>query len=171
MRNSKQRVVINGKACLADVNALVRQGSTFGSILFLLYVNDLPGDTSLFPVFLNLNTTADEVNNYSVKINKWAHQVKMNFDREPIKQAQEVTFTRKISKKGHPPLALNNNSVLCIKANSQKQLGIVLDDRLSFEEHLKMVNKTIGLLRKLNNILPGSALLTMYKDLVRPHLQ
>ena len=95
----------------------------------------------------------------------------MNFDREPIKQAQEVTFTRKISKKGHPPLALNNNSVLCIKANSQKQLGIVLDDRLSFEEHLKMVNKTIGLLRKLNNILPGSALLTMYKDLVRPHLQ
>ena len=97
--------------------------------------------------------------------------MKMNFDREPIKQAQEVTFTRKISKKGHPPLALNNNSVLCIKANSQKQLGIVLDDRLSFEEHLKMVNKTIGLLRKLNNILPGSALLTMYKDLVRPHLQ
>ena len=95
----------------------------------------------------------------------------MNFDREPIKQAQEVTFTRKISKKGHPPLALNNNSVLCIKANSQKQLGIVLDDRLSFEEHLKMVNKTIGLLRKLNNILPGSALLTIYKDLVRPHLQ
>ena len=95
----------------------------------------------------------------------------MNFDREPIKQAQEVTFTRKISKKGHPPLALNNNSVLCIKANSQKQLGIVLDDRLSFEEHLKMVNKTIGLLRKLNNIPPGSALLTMYKDLVRPHLQ
>ena len=95
----------------------------------------------------------------------------MNFDREPIKQAQEVTFTRKISKKGHPPLALNNNSVLCIKANSQKQLGIVLDGRLSFEEHLKMVNKTIGLLRKLNNILPGSALLTMYKDLVRPHLQ
>ena len=99
----------------------------------------------------------------------------MNFNREPIKQAQEVTFTKKISKKGHPPLALNNNSVQCIKANSQKQLGIVLDDRLSFEEHLKMVlkkvNKTIGLLRKLNNILPGPALLTIYKDLVRPHLQ
>ena len=32
------------------------------------------------------------------------------------------------------------------------------------------VNKTIGLLRKLQNILPRLALMTIYKALVRPHL-
>ena len=67
---------------------------------------------------------------------------------------------------------MNNNSLS--EANSQKQLSIVLDNRLSFEEHLKMilnkVNKTIGLLRKLYNILPKSAVLTVYKVFVRPHL-
>ena len=70
---------------------------------------------------------------------------------------------------------MKNNSIP--EANSQKQLGIDLDNRLSFEEHLKMIlnkvhkgNRTIGLLRKLHNILPRSALLTMYKDFVRPLL-
>ena len=67
---------------------------------------------------------------------------------------------------------LNNNSVS--ETNSQKQLDIVLDNRLSFEEYLKMilikVNKTIGLLRKLHSILPRSALLTIYKEFVWPLL-
>ena len=35
---------------------------------------------------------------------------------------------------------------------------------------LNKVNKTIGLLRKLHNILPRSALLIIYKSFIRPHL-
>ena len=35
---------------------------------------------------------------------------------------------------------------------------------------LSKVNKTIGLLRKLQNILPRSALLTIYKVFIQPHL-
>ena len=35
---------------------------------------------------------------------------------------------------------------------------------------LNKLNKTIGLLCKLHNILPRSALLTMYKSFIRPHL-
>ena len=35
---------------------------------------------------------------------------------------------------------------------------------------LNQANKTIGLLRKLLNILPRSAWLTIYKSLIRPHL-
>ena len=61
-----------------------------------------------------------------------------------------------------------------METNSQKYLGVVLDNSLSFEDHLKIilnkVNKTIGLLRKLQNILPRSALLTIYNSFIRPHL-
>ena len=75
-------------------------------------------------------------------------------------------------KKTNPNWFSNNNSVS--EAKSQKQLGIVLDNRLPFEEHLKIilnkVNKTIGLLGKLHNILPRSGLLTVYKVFVGPHL-
>ena len=49
-----------------------------------------------------------------------------------------------------------------------------LDKKLKFEEHLNKVdsnvNKTIGIIRKLQNVLPRSALLTIYKSFIRPHL-
>ena len=96
----------------------------------------------------------------------------MGFSPDPSKQAQQVIFSRKTKQEHHPHLACNNNNVL--ETNSQKHLGVVLDNRLSFEDHLKMilnkVNKTIGLLRKLQNNLPRSALLTIYKSFIRPHL-
>ena len=61
-----------------------------------------------------------------------------------------------------------------METNLQKHLSAVLDNRLSFEDHLKMilnkVNKTIWLLRKLQNILQRSALLTIYKTFIRPHV-
>ena len=159
------------------------QVSILGPLLFLVYVNDLANgyssnaklfadDTSLFSVVHNANTTAKELNNDLVKINRWAYQWKMSFNPDPTKQAQEVIFSRKMKKEYHPPLAFNNNNVS--ETNSQKHLGAVLDNLLSFEGHLKMilnkVNKTIGLLRKLHNILPRSALLTIYKSFIRPHI-
>ena len=72
----------------------------------------------------------------------------------------------------HPPLLFNNNNVS--QVNSQKHLGVILDVKLTFEEHLKNVfnktNKTVGLLRKLSNLLPKQASVTNYKAFVRPHL-
>ena len=58
--------------------------------------------------------------------------------------------------------------------SSQKHLGLLLDEQLRFCEHLKMlrskINKTIGLLQKFWNVLPTSALITIYKAFVRPRL-
>ena len=49
-----------------------------------------------------------------------------------------------------------------------------LDAQLTFEDHLKVittkVNKTIGLIQKLQNVFPRPALMTIYKAFVRPHL-
>ena len=60
------------------------------------------------------------------------------------------------------------------QASSQKHLGLTLDNRLTFDEHLKNVSneisKTIGFLRKLQNIPLKPALLTMYKCFIRLHL-
>ena len=184
LRNRKWRVVLKGQtSSWADVNAGVPQGFILGLLLFLIYINDLADglssnaklfadDTSLFSVVLNANTTAKELNNDLVKISRWPYQWKMSFSSDPSKQTQEVIFSRKTKKQCHPPVAFNNNNVS--ETNSQKHLGVVLDNRLSFEDHLKMilnkVNKTIGLLRKLHNILPRSALLIIYKNFIRPHL-
>ena len=72
----------------------------------------------------------------------------------------------------HISLIFNNNDVL--QASSQKHLGVTLDVKLIFDEHLNnvlnKVNKTTGLLHKLQNLLSRSILITIYKAFIRPHL-
>ena len=50
---------------------------------------------------------------------------------------------------------------------------MLLDDKLSYEHHLKFelnkIKKTIGLLRKFQQILPRQSLITIYKSFIRPH--
>ena len=82
LRNRKQRVVLNGQtSSWADFNAGVPQGSILGSLLFLIYINDLADGlssnaklfvdgTSLFSVVHNANTTAKELNSDLVKISR-----------------------------------------------------------------------------------------------------
>ena len=93
----------------------------------------------------------------------------MTFNPDLSKQAQEVIFSRKIKKLLHPTLLFNNiplnNSLF------QKHLGLTLDIKLNFSEHIKSItkkiSKTMGLLRKFQQILPRSTLLTIYKTFIR----
>ena len=59
-------------------------------------------------------------------------------------------------------------------AETFRHLGKQLDKKLNFEAHLikvkSRINKTIGIIRKLQNVLPRSALFTVYKSLIRSHL-
>ena len=74
----------------------------------------------------------------------------MDFKPDPTKQAQEVIFLRKITKKIHPKIFSNNVTVS--KADPQKHLGLRFDSKLSFDFYIKAiltkVNRTIGFLRK-----------------------
>ena len=106
------------------------------------------------------------------KISNWAFQWKISFDPDPSKQAQKAIFSRKVQKTYHPSIYFNDKSVKQVPY--QKHLGMILDNKLNFQEHFKnilnKINKTIGLLRKLQNILPREPLLTIYKSFVRLHL-
>ena len=96
----------------------------------------------------------------------------MTFNPDRSKQAQETIFSRKAKKVTHPPLLFNNNNVY--QVNFQTYLEVILDVKLTFEEHLNNVfrktNKTIGPLQKLSNLLPRQALVTTDKVFTRPHL-
>ena len=89
-----------------------------------------------------------------------------------FEQAQEVIFSRKKNISNHPAVFFNNLPIN--RKSTQKHLGLLLDQKLNFSEHitekLKKVTKSINLLRKLNLTLPRSSFLIIYKSFIRPHL-
>ena len=53
------------------------------------------------------------------------------------KPAQEVLFSRKNSNITHPIIHFNNVQVQ--RANQQRHLGIILDEKLNFKNHIDKV--------------------------------
>ena len=96
----------------------------------------------------------------------------MNFSPDPSKQAKEVIFSRKLQKTNHDLVYFNRNSVPQVL--SQKHLGMYLDTKVNFQKHLNnvlsKVNKTIGLLRKLQPFSQRQSLVMVYKAFIRSHL-
>ena len=150
---------------------------------FLVYINDIcsnlstnvklfADDTSLFSIVNDANKSFENLSNDLCIISNWAYQWKMSFNPDRSKQAQEVIFSRKTSIQSHPALTFDNSPV--IKTMHHKHLGLILDEKLNFKEHLKekmsKAYKGIAVLRKLQNIIPRNSLLTIYKSFIRPHL-
>ena len=98
--------------------------------------------------------------------------MKMIFNPDLSKQAQKVIFSRKIKKVLHPTHLFNN---IPLSNNLfQKHLGLTLDIKLNFSEHIKSItkknSKTMGFLRKIQQIFPRSTLFTIYKTFIRSRL-
>ena len=92
-------------------------------------------DTSLFSIIHDAKTTAYELNKDLQKIAKRTHQWKMSFNPELNKQAQEVIFSRKMTKSSHPQVFFNDVTVS--RVSFQKHLGIYPDEKLNFNHHIK----------------------------------
>ena len=174
----RQREVLNGQASTwTNVTAGVPQGFFLGPLLFLIYINDFSeglstnaklfaDNASLFSVIHDSQTSANAFNKDLEIIHNWDFQWRINFNPDSNKQVQEFFFSRKTKKLLHPSLVFDNANVT--QSIYQKHLDMILDSKLTFENHINVV--TIGLLHKLQNLLPRTVLITIYKAFVRPHL-
>ena len=162
------------------VSVGVPQGSVLGPLLFLVYVNDMStvltegasviqyaDDTTLYCSKSNVNETCRILSTNLSRIKIWLDS---NYLSLNISKTHFTIFTNK-----------SINQDISIELESHKInylpnptfLGITLDQKLTFDEHIKnvknKVSKSIGILWKVNH-LPTDILKTLYYTLIYPYL-
>ena len=167
LSDRKQCVEVNGKISNEkDISISVLQGSILGPILFLCYINDLPGSTLLYTLLFSDDTAClaagnnlPELTNYiNTELNKmavWFRANKMAVNTEKTKYIIFHTKNKRVDP-GNSVLVFDNNEpgqpykddlvtpLLRIQSNhpdksqqSYKLLGIWLDENLSLDHHTK----------------------------------
>ena len=176
-----QYVEIQGvKSTLKPSVCGVPQGSVLGPLLFLIYINDMhlcckhlkvinfADDSTAYLTRDNARSAIPVVNYDLEKLDEWVCANKLSLNTS--KTAYTVFTNQSLS--DMPDVIIRNTEIAACQ--KQKFLGIILDSKLNFKEHIdKTANKVKsanGILWKLSQYVPSQVLTKIYYTLVYPFL-
>ena len=164
------------------------QGFVLGTLLFLLYVNDLcrssdklslylfADDTNLLYADRDINSLERVVNAKLSKVQEWLVTNKLTLN---AKKSNFVIFHPYQEKLDRDVILKifdfhTNEFVLLDQKTYIKYLGILIDLNLTWKYHISYmtskISKTIGVIARLRHFVPSSMLLTLYRSLISPYL-
>lgn len=177
-----QKVIINGTSSkVASVTSGIPQGSVLGPVLFVMYINDMPAEVQnpirLFADDTKIYTRSD--NPESVvslqedldKLQDWSNRWLLRFHPEKCK----VLKLGNKKTNSEYKMRSNNKEVILEESIYEKDLGVLIDNRLGFNEHVahitKKANRIVGIIRRSFDFLTEDLFVQLYKSLVRPILE
>ena len=183
LHDRKQFVKIeNVKSDMKVTEYGVPQGSALGPLLFLLYVNDLSSCSSNSPrlfaddTCLIVNDSSyvkliEKVNEEIRSVSKWMNANKLTIN---MTKSNILVISPKLNK-----FCFYNSSNYPTTSipiiTTARYLGIILDDKLSFQPHIKLLegklSRSLGILRKVKPFLSTSCMLQLYYSFFHSHLQ
>ena len=179
LSNRFQTVTVNGaESTERSVLSGIPQGSVLGPMLFVIYINDLPecvlgvalsflfaDDTKLF----NKINCVDDCFKLLAEIDslhEWSQIWLIGFNSDKCKHMhignRDYVFTYDL------------NGVPLDYTEVEKDIGVHIDDKLSFDSHIakkcKKANSMFALIRRTFKFLDMDMFLPLYKAIVRSHL-
>ena len=186
LNNRKQFVYYNN--CKSDMESIkcgVPQGSILGPLLFILYVNDITNTSSILDFILfaddttilysnkdiknNINTVNEELN----EVSNWFKANKLSVNATKTNYMILGT-SHMTSAKMQNDLSITLNDTALEKVKTTKFLGVLIDECLTWKNHIDCISKTIsrniGVMNKLKYSIPTRILHTIYCSLVLPYI-
>ena len=182
LSNRCQVTVCNGtKSCPETVQIGVPQGSILGPLLFTLYINDLPDylehcdvtlyadDTVLFISDKSLHNIKSYMNSDLEKLNNW---LKLNHLTLSISKSKFMIIGSSQRLNKIDSISFKVDNIDLDEVSSFKYLGIVINNRLNWQDHVDQmfskINKKLGLLKRIRYCLPLDARLMFFNSYVLP---
>ena len=177
LKGRTQCVNVEGiKSSRKDVLSGIPQGSVIGPILFVIFINDMPKEvvlnfTKLFTddcklygtVNRAVNCMQTDLNNLERLSNKW--QLPFNDSKCKV-----LHFGHNNEKRDY---TMNDHRLEAVRF--ERGLGVIVDDELKFHMHTatatKKANQILGIVKKSYQIRDAVTISTLYKPMVRPHLE
>lgn len=166
---------------IRQIAAGVPQGSVLGPKLFNLFINDIPqfaktnlalyaDDTAIYASSFHAQVATKQVQIHLDILQKYYQLWKIQIN--PTK-TEFVVFTKKFTNvEIHTPLIVNKHKIET--KQSTKYLGVILDKRLNFNEHLKTALKKSYIAMRavypllINKNMSQSNKKMIYKALIQP---
>ena len=155
----------------------IPQGSVIGPILFVIFINDMPEQVihnfcKLFAddckLFGPVNASGENlVQSDLAKLEQWSKIWQLPFN---AKKCKVMHFGHNNPKRKY---VLNGQELEATRA--EKDLGVMVDDNLKFHIHTasaaKKANQMLGVIKRTYVTRDADTITTLYKSMVRPHLE